>query len=113
MIICFICYYIDLIKKVQFEKYVCNWGQVIFCCGVNLIGYFILYEGLIILVYGVYFIENLVVYEVYCVWFFVDLMGQENYVFVMCEKFILREDWIFLKLVLMLYGKLIGFEGEY
>lgn len=52
------------------------------CNGVDLIGYYVFYEGFMILVYGIYNIESFVVYEVYWKCFVVDFLGCENYEFV-------------------------------
>ncbi len=98
MITCFIRYHIDPTKKEQFSEYARNWGQAIPRCGADLIGYFAPHEGSSTLAYGVYNIESLAAYESYRARLMQDPLGQENYRFAQKEKFLLREDRIFLKL---------------
>ena len=100
MITCFIQYQIDPAKKVQFEQYARNWGQAIPRCGADLIGYFSPHEGSSTLAYGVYSIESLAAYEQYRARLAADPLGQENYQFAQQEKFILKENRTFLKLLL-------------
>ena len=49
--------------------------------------------------YGIYSIENLAAYEQYKVRLAADPLGRENYEFAKRERFLLREDRTFLKLV--------------
>lgn len=98
-ITCFIRYEIDPYRKGAFEHYARNWGQAIPRCGADLIGYFAPHEGSATTAYGVYNIENLTAYEAYRARLAADPLGMENYEFAKREKFILREDRIFLKLV--------------
>ncbi len=98
MITCFIRYQIDPNKKSQFEQYARNWGEAIPRCGADLIGYFAPHEGSSTLAYGVYNIESLAAYEQYRARLMADPLGQENYQFAQKEKFLLREERVFLKL---------------
>jgi len=98
MITCFIRYEIDPFKKELFETYARNWGQAIPRCGADLIGYFAPHEGSATTAYGVYSIESLAAYEAYRARLAADPLGQENYRFALEERFIRREDRIFLKL---------------
>lgn len=98
MITCFIRYEIDPFKKMQFERYARVWGELIPCCGADLIGYFAPHEGSATLAYGVYTIDNLAAYEEYRARLAADPQGQENYGYAKAERFILREDRSFLKL---------------
>jgi hypothetical protein len=104
MITCFIRYEIDPFRKADFEQYARNWGQAIPRCGADLIGYFAPHEGSSTVAYGVYNIENLAAYEAYRARLAADPLGRENYDFAQREKFILREDRIFLKLASAPHG---------
>ena len=97
MITCFIRYEIDPFRPEAFEVYARNWGQAIPRCGADLIGYFGPHEGSKTTAYGVYNIENLAAYEAYRARLAADPLGRENYEFARRERFILREDRIFLK----------------
>jgi hypothetical protein len=97
-ITCFIRYQIDPLKKGAFEEYARNWGQAIPRCGADLIGYFAPHEGSATTAYGVYNIESLAAYEAYRKRLGDDPLGKANYEFSRREKFLLREDRIFLKL---------------
>jgi len=98
MITCFIRYEIDPFRRELFETYARNWGQAIPRCGADLIGYFAPHEGSATTAYGVYSIESLAAYEAYRARLAADPLGQENYRFAREERFIHREDRIFLKL---------------
>ncbi len=97
MITCFIRYEIDPFKKDQFAEYSSNWGQAIPRNGAELIGYFAPHEGSTTTSYGVYNIESLAAYEAYRARLAADPLGRENYEFAKRERFILKEDRIFLK----------------
>jgi NIPSNAP len=97
MITCFIRYELDPYKRTQFNDYAKNWGQAIPRCGADLIGYFAPHEGSNTIGYGVYNIESLAAYEAYRARLAADPLGRENYAFAQREKFILREDRLFLK----------------
>jgi len=98
MIACFIRYELDPYKLPAFDKYARNWGQAIPRCGANLIGYFAPHEGSATTAYGVYTIESLAAYEAYRARLREDPLGRENYSYSQREKFILREDRLFLRL---------------
>ena len=97
-ITCFIRYEIDPFRKDAFGQYARNWGQAIPRCGADLIGYFAPHEGSATIAYGVYNIESLAAYEAYRARLAADPLGRENYDFARRERFILKEDRIFLKL---------------
>jgi NIPSNAP len=107
MITCFIRYEIDPFKKAQFEHYARNWGQAIPRCGAGLIGYYAPHEGSATTAYGVYNIESLAAYEAYRARLAADPLGRENYEFAQREKFIVREDRLFLKLASAPHGELV------
>lgn len=96
-ITCFIRYEIDPYRRDAFETYARNWGQAIPRAGADLIGYFAPYEGSTTTAYGVYNIESLAAYEAYRARLFSDPLGRENYEFARKERFILKEDRLFLK----------------
>ena len=97
MITCFIRYEIDPYRKDAFVEYARNWNQVIPRCGADLIGYYAPHEGSATTAYGVYNIASLAEYETYRERLLADPLGLENYRFSQKEKFIRREDCIFLK----------------
>ena len=104
MLTCFIRYHIDPAKKDAFAEYARNWGQAIPRCGADLIGYFAPHEGSSTLAYGVYNIPSLADYEAYRARLAADPIGKANYEFAQREKFLLREDRTFLKLVSSPHG---------
>ncbi|RWX77236.1 NIPSNAP family protein [Neorhizobium lilium] len=97
MITCFIRYELDPFKKEQFADYARNWGQAIPRCGADLVGYFGPHEGSATTAYGVYTIESLAAYEAYRARLTADPLGRHNYELAARERFILKEDRIFLK----------------
>lgn len=97
MITCFIRYEIDPFKREEFATYARNWGQCIPRNGADLIGYFGPHEGSATTAYAAYNIENLAAYEIYRAKLAADPLGIENYEFARKERFILKEDRIFLK----------------
>ena len=107
MLTCIIRYHIDPHKKDQFAEYARNWGQAIPRCGADLVGYFAPHEGSSTLAYGIYHIPSLADYERYRERLANDPLGQENYAFAQREKFLLREDRTFLKLVSTPHGEKI------
>jgi hypothetical protein len=98
MLTCCIRYEIDPFKREQFAQYARTWGQAIPRCGADLIGYFAPHEGSLTAAYALYNIESLAAYEAYRARLAVDPLGKENFAFAQAERFILREDRIFLKL---------------
>ena len=94
----FIRYEIDPTKKAEFETYARKWGQAIPRCGADLIGYFAPHEGSSTVAYGVYSVASLAAYEQYRARLAADPLGCENYLFAQRERFLLREDRLFLKL---------------
>lgn len=97
MLTCCIRYEIDPFKREQFAQYARAWGQAIPRCGADLIGYFAPHEGSLTTAYALYNIESLAAYEAYRARLAADPLGKENFAFAQSERFILREDRIFLK----------------
>ena len=104
MLTCIIRYHIDPTKKAAFEQYARNWGQAIPRCGADLIGYFAPHEGSSTLAYGIYNVASLAAYETYRARLKQDPLGKANYEFAQAEKFLLREDRTFLRLVSAPHG---------
>ncbi|GLR46673.1 NIPSNAP family protein [Sphingomonas astaxanthinifaciens] len=98
MITCFIRYELDPNQLPQFDQYARNWGTAIPRCVATLIGYFAPHEGSATTAYGVYSIESLAAYEQYRARLRDDPLGRENFAFAQREKFIRREDRLFLRL---------------
>ncbi|MEZ5843328.1 MAG: NIPSNAP family protein [Hyphomicrobiaceae bacterium] len=106
-IACFIRYEIEPFKADAFAHYARAWGEAIPRCGANLIGYFGPHEGSATTAYGVYTVDSLAAYEAYRTRLATDPAGRENYAFACRERFILKEDRVFLKLVSAPHGELI------
>ncbi len=102
---CVIRYHIDPTKKDLFAQYARNWGQAIPRCGADLIGYFAPYEGSTTRAYGIYNLGSLAEYEAYRARLAADPLGRENYEFASNEKFLLREERTFVKLVSAPHGR--------
>jgi len=107
MITCFIRYEIDPFKVSAFEEYARNWGETIPRCGAELIGYFAPHEGSSTTAYGVYNVDNLAAYESYRARLRNDARGRENYEFARRERFLLKEERIFLRLASAPHGQLV------
>jgi hypothetical protein len=99
MITCFIRYEIDPFNVPAFEHYARAWGEAIPRCGADLIGYFAPHEGSATTAYGVYAIADLAAYEAYRARLTEDRIGRENFAFARAERFIRREDRLFLRRV--------------
>lgn len=98
MITCFIRYELDPYNLPAFGLYARNWGRAIPQCGADLIGYFAPHEGSSTIGYGVYSIADLAAYEAYRARLREHPLGRENYEFARQERFIRREDRLFLRL---------------
>ncbi len=96
MITCFIRYDIAPWGRDAFVDYARTWGKAIPECGADLIGYFAPHEGSATTAYGVYNIENLAEYEAYRARLRDHPLGARNFAFAQAERFIRREDRIFL-----------------
>ena len=105
MITCFIRYQIDPYQRDAFARYAQTWGQAIPECGADLIGYFGPHEGSATTAYGVYALPSLADYEAYRARPAEHPLGRENYAFAKKERFIHREDRIFLKSVSLPHAK--------
>lgn len=108
MITCFIRYELDPYGAPAFEQYARVWGQAIPECGADLFGYFAPHEGSLTTAYGVYSCENLAAYEAYRARLPKHPLAQENFAFAKRERFIVREDRVFLRLASAPHGKLVA-----
>lgn len=99
MITCFIRYEIDPFRHDAFAAYARNWNEAIPRCGAKLFGYFGPHEGSATTAYGVYSLPSLAAYEEYRTKLCTDPVGRENFEFARKERFILREDRLFLRKV--------------
>ena len=111
MLTCIIRYHIDPAKHAEFATYARTWGQAIPRCGADLVGYFAPHEGSATLAYGIYTIPSLAAYETYRARLAADPLGRENYAFAQAERFILREDRTFVKLVSAPHGSMLATTG--
>lgn len=98
MITCFIRYELDPLGVPAFEQYARVWGQAIPECGADLFGYFAPHEGSATTAYGVYTLESLAAYEAYRARLPDHPLARDNFAFARRERFIQREDRIFLRL---------------
>jgi len=96
MITCFIRHDIEPWGRDAFVDYARAWGQAIPECGADLVGYFAPHEGSATTAYGVYTIESLAEYEAYRARLKDHPLGRQNFAFAQGERFIRREDRIFL-----------------
>ncbi|UJW76381.1 NIPSNAP family protein [Rhizobium sp. SL42] len=99
MITCIIRYQIDPFAREAFATYARNWGEAIPRCGADLIGYYGPHEGSATTAYGIYNVRDLAAYEAYRKRLAADPLGRANYDFAARERFILKEDRLFLSKV--------------
>ena len=96
MITCFIRYDIEPWGRDAFVDYARAWGQAIPACGADLIGYFAPHEGSTTTAYGVYDVASLAEYEAYRARLKEHPLGRRNFAFAQEQRFIRREDRVFL-----------------
>ena len=96
MITCIITYDIEPWSRDAFADYARVWGKAIPECGADLIGYFAPHEGSATTAYGIYNIESLADYEAYRARLRDHPLGRENFAFAQEQRFIRREDRLFL-----------------
>ena len=96
MITCFIRYDIEPWGRDAFVDYARAWGQAIPECGADLVGYFAPHEGSATTAYGVYNIASLAEYEAYRARLREHPLASRNFAFAQGERFIRREDRVFL-----------------
>ena len=104
MLTCIIRYQIDPNRIDAFETYSRAWGECIPRCGADLIGYYTPSVGSTTTAYGIYNIESLAAYERYRERLLDDPIGRANFDFARKERFINREDRLFLRLASAPHG---------
>lgn len=107
MITCFIRYDLEPFRQAEFAAYARMWGQAIPAAGADLVGYFGPHEGSLTTAYGVYTLESLAAYEAYRARLKASEAGREAFEFARKERFIRREDRIFLRKVSEPHARLI------
>ena len=96
---CCIRYRLDSFKRAAFEAYARNWASIIPRCGGDLLGYFLPHEGTNDIALALISFESLANYEAYRAKLKADPEGAVNLRFAEEERFILREERSFLRLV--------------
>jgi hypothetical protein len=79
--------------------YAAAWGRIIPRCGGHLIGYFLPHEGTNDIAWGIIQFKSLADYESYRTRLLQDDGGKRNFEWAHAQRFILREERTFLKVV--------------
>jgi hypothetical protein len=98
-ITCFIRYELDPFKTALFREYADRWAEIIPRCGGHLIGYFEPHEGSNVEAWGLISFESLAAYEAYRKRLKEDAAARANFEFAQRERFILREQRTFPKVI--------------
>lgn len=98
-ITCFIRYQIDPSKIDRFHIYAENWGRIIPRCGGHLVGYFLPDEGTNDIAWGLIAFDSLAAYERYRARLRGDVEGRANFEMAQSERFVLREERTFVRVV--------------
>jgi len=96
-VVCQIRYQLDPYKRAQFEEYAKVWLKVIPICGGELIGYFMPHEGTNDVAFAMIGFDSLAAYEAYRAKLKVVPESVSNFNFAEREKFIQREERVFLR----------------
>src|SRR5271168_1745918 len=96
-VVCQIRYQLDPFKRAQFEEYAKVWLKVIPECGGDLIGYFMPHEGTNDVAFAMIGFDSLAAYEIYRAKLRTYPESVANFNFAEREKFILREERVFLR----------------
>ena len=96
-VVCQIRYQLDPYKRAQFEEYSKVWLKVIPECGGDLLGYFMPHEGTNDVAFAMIGFDSLAAYEAYRAKLKVVPESVANFNFAEREKFILREERVFLR----------------
>ena len=96
-ITCVIRYQIDPFQREEFKIYARNWGRIIPRCGGHLIGYFLPYEGINDVGWGLISFDSLESYEKYRTRLKTDPEGRANFEMAQAKRFILREERNFVE----------------
>jgi len=98
-VVCCIRYEIDPFQREAFARYAATWGTVIPRCGGDLLGYFLPWQGTNYVGYALIGFESLAAYEAYQARIRADDEGKANFAFAQRQKFILKEERMFLEAV--------------
>ena len=96
-VVCQIRYQLDPFKRAQFEEYSKVWLKVIPMCGGDLLGYFMPHEGTNDVAFAMIGFDSLAAYETYRARLKTEPESLANFNFAEREKFILREERVFLR----------------
>jgi hypothetical protein len=96
-VVCQIRYQLDPFKRAQFEEYSKVWLKVIPMCGGDLLGYFMPHEGTNDVAFAMIGFDSLAAYETYRARLKTEPESVANFNFAEREKFILREERVFLR----------------
>jgi hypothetical protein len=96
-VVCQIRYQLDPFKRAQFEEYAKVWLKVIPMCGGDLLGYFMPHEGTNDVAFAMIGFDSLAAYETYRARLKTEPESVANFNFAEREKFILREERVFLR----------------
>jgi hypothetical protein len=96
-VVCQIRYQLDPFKRAQFEEYSKVWLKVIPMCGGDLLGYFMPHEGTNDVAFAMIGFDSLASYETYRARLKTEPESVANFNFAEREKFILREERVFLR----------------
>lgn len=96
-VVCQIRYQIDPFKRSLFEEYARKWLTLIPACGGDLLGYFMPHEGTNDVAFAMIGFDSLTAYEAYRQRLREDHDSVANFEFAEREKFILREERVFLR----------------
>jgi len=104
-ITCFIRYELDPFKVELFEEYADRWSAIIPRCGGHLLGYFAPHEGSNFEAWGLISFASLAAYEAYRARLKSDPQARANFEFARRERFILREERSFPRVIDSTYLK--------
>lgn len=99
MIVCVIRYQIDPFQTENFERYAKTWSDIIPRCGGHLFGYFLPHEGTNDVALALVGFDSLAAYEAYRAALRADADAHANFAMAQQQRFILREERSFLRLV--------------
>jgi hypothetical protein len=98
-ILCIIRYQLDPTQIDKFQTYAENWGKIIPRCGGHLVGYYLPHEGTNDVGWGMISFDSLASYERYKACLKADPEAVANFTMARDQRFILREERNFVRLV--------------
>jgi hypothetical protein len=96
-IVCIIRYHNDPFWRDAFRRYAENSGRIITRCGGHLVEYFLPYEGVNDIAWGLIAFDRLASYETYRTRLKADPEGRENFAAALTKRFIPREERKFVQ----------------